>query len=506
MAPSKRPDVFIEALSILAKRGVDFTASLYGDPAPDDKSYYGRLTSRIKELGLPSRVQFYGAVRHGETPAIYSAHEICVNLSPSGMYDKTIFEAAACGSLSLTSNQNLTNFVNEKLLFKEGGAEDLAQKLESLLKEREAEKQTLRTQLQKLVAGHHSLPLLGNELARSLRPRRAVLFQNGSIGDFLMFVHLSELLMENGRFSDVTIVVPRNAAFLRGLVGAYPYLSVLEISSRRWGAVSNLWAGTKTVLTHPTIGKIPLRVKFLAWLLSRGKGSELIGFQDVGPLCWLYSRTLTYDTNKPYIDTIRSLARTAGAREDTETPYLRFEDPQEQKVLAVYGIERKKYIMFHPGASNPKRMFTVGDAVELVRFISEKFPDMRIVLSGGQDERQFIERVVHLSGGDIIVAIGTDAPTIAALIRHTRLFIGTDTGITHLACFLGTRVVEVAHHATMNWLAFYAPSATVLYRLAGEDAVHTEQSYLKERAAGQLRPFTAVPVTVVRETIGAVLQ
>lgn len=168
IAPAKRPDVLIEALGILATQNVDFTASLYGDAAPRDQGYLEQLKLRALALGLSSHAEFKGAVDSRETPAVYSAHEICVNVSPSGMYDKTIFEAAACGALSLTSNQNLSGLVDGRLLFTEGDAADLAQKLAQLLRMREEEKHALRTQLQTLVAERHSLRLLGEELARRI--------------------------------------------------------------------------------------------------------------------------------------------------------------------------------------------------------------------------------------------------------------------------------------------------------------------------------------------------
>jgi len=504
MAPSKRPHVFIEALGLLAKRGVLFTASLYGSPGKGDETYYEQLKHRIQELGLSSSVQFHPAIPQKETPAVYSAHDICVNTSPSGMYDKTIFESAACGCLSLTSNRNLTGLVDPQLLFAEGSAEDLAQRLEALLIKSVDEKEMLRSALRTLVIEKHSLALLANELERCMRPRRAVLFQNGSIGDFLMFVYLSELLMASRQFSAVTIVVPRNVVFLRGLIGAYPYLTVLEISSKKWGGLRSLLFGTKTVLVHPTIGRIPLRMKLLTWLVSRGQGSESIGFRDAGFLSSLYTKTLSYDINKPYIDTVRDLARAACGRIDVEPPRLHFNT--SSGVLASYGLEGKEYVVFHPGASNPKRMFTVEDAVELVHFVLKKYPDMRVVLSGGPEETLFIEEIAQKSKDkNVVTATGVPAQDMMGLLQQARLFIGTDTGVTHLACFLGVQVIEIAHNATANWLAWYAQNATVLYRLAGEKDTHTSREYMEDHVKGVLRPFDTVPPEAVCQEIDLAL-
>src|SRR6266545_6012402 len=92
--------------------------------------------------------------------------------------------------------------------------------------------------------------------------RSAVLFQNGSIGDFLMSIFLAELLQKSGYADHITIVVPRNLNFLRGLIGAYPYISAIEVSRRGgWGQILKMMRHPNLVIIHPTLGKIPFRIK-----------------------------------------------------------------------------------------------------------------------------------------------------------------------------------------------------------------------------------------------------
>lgn len=334
----------------------------------------------------------------------------------------------------------------------------------------------------------------------------AVLFGSGSIGDFLMFIYLSEMLMRSGSLERITMLVPRNARFLSGLLHEYPYISLAEVSRfKGWGRFCTMLGRPNLVILHPTLGRIPLRVKILAWLLSRTEGSELIGFQDAGPLCSLYSKTLSYTTDKPYIDTVRDLARAAGSDADRQPPRLRFSPCPD--VLETHGLLGKKYVVFHPGASNPRRMFTIDAGAELVAFIRKEYPEMYVVLSGGADESECIRDIMEKAGQErVVVAVGTSAKDLASLIQGARLFIGTDTGITHLACFLGAKVLQAAHHGTANWLTFYAQRATVLYRLANEEETHTGEEYLQKHAKGVLRPFGAVPVIEVCRLLGNILR
>ncbi|MDB5266105.1 MAG: hypothetical protein JWM39_818 [Parcubacteria group bacterium] len=132
VSPSKHPDILIEALGALLKRSISFIASIYGSPLPADMAYYGNLKARAESLGLHDRVRFYPGVSHEEAAAVFSAHEVFVNCSPSGMFDKTLFEAAACGCLVIAASQDFAAQAGPQAFFN-GTAEDLATHLESLL-------------------------------------------------------------------------------------------------------------------------------------------------------------------------------------------------------------------------------------------------------------------------------------------------------------------------------------------------------------------------------------
>lgn len=106
IAPSKHPDILIEALGMLLERNVSFTASIYGSPLPQDARYYESIQLRARQLGLKDRVRFHPGIPNTATPEIYRTHSIFVNCSRSGMFDKTIFEAAACGADVLAASED----------------------------------------------------------------------------------------------------------------------------------------------------------------------------------------------------------------------------------------------------------------------------------------------------------------------------------------------------------------------------------------------------------------
>ena len=129
IAPSKHPEVLIEALGILKQRDVAFSASIVGSPAPADAPYYWQLRARVRELGMDGRVTFLPSAPNERTPVLYRAHEVFVNASPSGMFDKTLFEAAACGCTVLAVSDDWRREAGDALWF-DGTPVSLAAALE----------------------------------------------------------------------------------------------------------------------------------------------------------------------------------------------------------------------------------------------------------------------------------------------------------------------------------------------------------------------------------------
>jgi glycosyltransferase involved in cell wall biosynthesis len=143
IAKTKNIDIFIEALGILKNRGFVFSTDIYGDALLKDMQYYEGLKSRATELGLNGLLKFYSGVPNYKTPEIYNNHEIYVNLSSSGMYDKTIFEAMTCGCLVLASNDNLKGQIDGCFIIEKREAKEVADKLESVISIKDNEKKII---------------------------------------------------------------------------------------------------------------------------------------------------------------------------------------------------------------------------------------------------------------------------------------------------------------------------------------------------------------------------
>ena len=168
IAPSKRPHVLLEALGVLYGQHVPFAASIYGDPLPKDEAYHARLKERVQAGGLAEYIRFYDGITHGEVADIFRKNDIFVNLSKSGMLDKTIFEAAASGCVVLIASKDLKDRVDPHSFIDSENADDIAKALRALLQFTEAERKNAAEMLRQYVIREHSLRRLGELLAAQI--------------------------------------------------------------------------------------------------------------------------------------------------------------------------------------------------------------------------------------------------------------------------------------------------------------------------------------------------
>jgi glycosyltransferase involved in cell wall biosynthesis len=141
----------------------------------DDEIYARELKQLASELGLEDSVTFASPVPSGELPEHYRRCAVHVNLTPAGFGDKVAWEAMSCGRPCLVANDDFRETLGEhagELLFRNGDAIGLAQKLATLLAKSSAERAAIGADLRAQVERLHSLPRLAERILAELKGRR----------------------------------------------------------------------------------------------------------------------------------------------------------------------------------------------------------------------------------------------------------------------------------------------------------------------------------------------
>ena len=104
-----------------------------------------------------------------EAPKIYNEHEIFINLTPAGSFDKTILEAAICGCILVVANKSLSGEIDEKMIVQEETAENVAEKIKYWLEVSVEDKNKVSEKLQNYVLKNHSLDVLIKKLCITIK-------------------------------------------------------------------------------------------------------------------------------------------------------------------------------------------------------------------------------------------------------------------------------------------------------------------------------------------------
>lgn len=130
---SKGVDIAIRAFAQATQNMPTATLVIVGAPTDSQSTYPDELKKLSKELGVAERVSFPGLIANAQTPDLYRSSNVFVNASSSGMYDKTIFEALACGTIAVASNENLRGIYDDRFVPEGGNVEQFAGAIKSAL-------------------------------------------------------------------------------------------------------------------------------------------------------------------------------------------------------------------------------------------------------------------------------------------------------------------------------------------------------------------------------------
>ncbi len=289
-------------------------------------------------------------------------------------------------------------------------------------------------------------------------PNKFVTVLFGPLGDALMALAFFDDLHRLAPDSTLLILTRHGAKNIRQLAREYSQIEVREIP-RGIAALPFFWRvvmqRSTTLLTLGLVSvgySLPLRLFFLGMRLT---GHRTIGFHD----SFLHVH-LNFDIKYLMIENLRRLLPyILGKAGEGMQPPPRLNLPQEKPTNTP---EPKKYILAHlfgasiPHALPPERWH------ELFLQLSTAHPEFIIILTGVPAQRKIAEEII---AGLPNAQVRTDLsmPQLTWLVANAALYIGIDTGVTHIAGLLQQKSVVVRHCSDPTWTPSYNPNARVLY-------------------------------------------
>ena len=274
---------------------------------------------------------------------------------------------------------------------------------------------------------------------------RILLCRLSAVGDCILTLPLLCALREHFPESHLSWVVqPGPASILRG----HGCLDELVVVPKNW---YRSWHGIRAIRRQLQALRCEIALDpqslsksaALAWL----SGAKVrIGFggtrgRELAP--WL-NRTRVVPTATHLVDCQLELLRPLGI---STIPDVTFQLPRDAQAEAV--IEEwmqqvrldRRFIVINPGAGWDSRLWPVERYAEVARQLGEWRQIPTVTVWAGSRERAWAEQIVATAGGHALLAPETTLPELAALLRRTALFLGSDTGPLHLAAAAGATCV-----------------------------------------------------------------
>jgi ADP-heptose:LPS heptosyltransferase len=286
----------------------------------------------------------------------------------------------------------------------------------------------------------------------------------GHIGDAIMIMSLfGEMSIFNPSIQ-IFYLVRRNFERISELSEAYPNVRVIHLPQSPIQALQTVLPllFKKTVLlTPPPRGPHPIFIKILAFIFKL-RGNPVLGFKDKGE--WQpFNKVRSYDRSTRYIDNLRKAVNDMGfiTKHIGEPPQLII-NPCEIK---EFPFKNRAYIAVHPFPHMATfKTLPLKRWKELLKKITTSYPDCGIVITGAEVDREQAEELSEYLGGNKIF-LGIDLPLqqVAYIFKNCSLYLGVDTGPTHLAGVMHVPSIILAQQNEPVWLPDYNPNATLIW-------------------------------------------
>jgi heptosyltransferase-2 len=173
--------------------------------------------------------------------------------------------------------------------------------------------------------------------------------------------------------------------------------------------------------------------------------------------------------------------------DDDHAPTVHPSDADRQFAREFLADVPPPRIAIHCGSGSPKKNWPLEHWIAIGDWILSRTPRSKLVLIGGEADRPQLEVLrKRWSEIDVIVARDLPLPQLAAILEKCALFLGHDSGISHLAAAVGTRCVLLFGGTDP---AIWAPTnATVeVVQADGGDLSRLAPAILQSRIEPQLR-------------------
>jgi lipopolysaccharide heptosyltransferase II len=115
---------------------------------------------------------------------------------------------------------------------------------------------------------------------------------------------------------------------------------------------------------------------------------------------------------------------------------------QVRRLLRARGLDRRPWVLLHPGATAPSRRYPPEQFAEAARTLAQA-TGCAVVVSGSEDEQAMLDTMAAMIGVDAYAIAGLSLGEFAGLVEAAPLLVTNNSAPAHVAAAVGTPVVDL---------------------------------------------------------------
>jgi ADP-heptose:LPS heptosyltransferase len=123
---------------------------------------------------------------------------------------------------------------------------------------------------------------------------------------------------------------------------------------------------------------------------------------------------------------------------------------------------RDPLTVIHPGAGGNWKRWPLSRFIDLARHLAVQEKRKLVIIEGPAEQGIAQQFPNEIPDSEVILSVGVDLKLLAGILAHCRIFIGNDSGLSHLAAAMGLQCVVLFGPTLPQRWAPLGPNVTVL--------------------------------------------
>lgn len=303
-----------------------------------------------------------------------------------------------------------------------------------------------------------------------------LLIRSGALGDFLFSLPAVEALRK--AYSDARIELMGHQEFVALAQRCRCADSISSIDRAEVAALFSRDAPVSSALSR--------RLKQCDLVLAYLSDPDGVVQMRLRSLCSgmvvVFSPILPAEWALHVVDYLLLPILTLGIAAENRQPTLVLPDEDRvtgHQLLAERGVDiARPVVAIHPGAGNPKKRWPAGEFARLADSLART---CSVILVSGPADANATAEVLDMSQNSARIVVLNELPllAVAQVLSRCRLFVGNDSGVTHLAAALGVPAVGLFGPTNPVHWAPRSPFVRILCSSTGEMAAVSLSAVLK---------------------------